>query len=1028
MRVYSLPVQVQELIQQSLHRQGMDIHTINERLSNVVVNTRNLGRGHGEHCNQWGDAHGIQSLILDVINAQLLVNSALELDSEEGNVPRYWDLIVEDGLVTTLASDDSRFQYGTKSLKFVIGGNSSSEEKKAYIKQIIPNNKINTSLPYSFSYFYLDEENDDSNFVHYACVVFYGSNGAELDRVIFEPSKLDGDAHLFFSRWREALEELHEDTHSVEFRIGVSVKPNCNATSAWIDYPMVNAGNFALNPGEVVEGIITTEHITTDGLDARVITTGELNAGLVTIVSDDGTIKIVDNLILISSGDEEDPEYKEYVKIGRYDDNKYGILIKEGKIELGDDNGTPNFSVDEEGDLYARKGFIANFIIDENTLKSTNERLILDSENAKIEANNSSGETEVTFGRMYGGHYGIKAGGTTLNKDGIKIEQGDINLGDGNFTVDNDGKLVAQEGKIANFDIKQDELSTTNNALKLKSAEAKVEVRDPSTGETEVILGQYENDKYGLKADGVTIDKTGIEISAGEIKLGEDPLIQDKYNFKVNNQGEITSTKGKIANFIIEQNIIKTLGGELELNADSSAITLSKDVPNYATIIQPEGIFGKVPLARLQEFDPIDGGFTYYIEIVRVYDDQNADYEELVDYVYNKKTGEVIKRKGSTMPDTIHIDYFVYDSRVLEDHMVQTVLFGLPGGSQEIVVTLEGYLEDFDIQEVTETVTFEPTIRASAIITDDSLLDASFIKNLLVGSAEIGLASINTAHIRELHGRKIIAHSIDANHLTIGKGGNLIPNSTFQSSEFYKDWVDLMLGSPEVSYNLVEQNYSHTRSVSLYDGACIELSGDNEGSYFGLDIQIGTILKPNTWYVFSAFHELKVPDEESTDGFFLHAEGDVTEVGNTDTGLSDNDIDTESHDWKRKAIRFKTGSSGKATLLSKLDSSSSGIVKGWIDGFMLEEGYNESDFYKSGTTRITGSGIETNTITLSQLNFTPVQDGSVVASINAEDGGLKISANKLELNVLRAKPRSGHLFRFEGNLRSTTGELIEVID
>ena len=118
---------------------------------------------------------------------------------------------------------------------------------------------------------------------------------------------------------------------------------------------------------------------------------------------------------------------------------------------------------------------------------------------------------------------------------------------------------------------------------------------------------------------------------------------------------------------------------------------------------------------------------------------------------------------------------------------------------------------------------------------------------------------------------------------------------------------------------------------------------------------------------------------------------------------------------------------------------------------MLEEGPVESDFYKTGITRIRGGNIETNSITLSQLNFTPVESKNVIASINAsEEEGLVIGSDKLAITSevyglateLRFesgriasrvgkktsfKPRKTTLFRFDEKLTSTDGVVAEII-
>ena len=108
-------------------------------------------------------------------------------------------------------------------------------------------------------------------------------------------------------------------------------------------------------------------------------------------------------------------------------------------------------------------------------------------------------------------------------------------------------------------------------------------------------------------------------------------------------------------------------------------------------------------------------------------------------------------------------------------------------------------------------------------------------------------------------------------------------------------------------------------------------------------------------------------------------------------------------------------------------------------------------FYKSGITWIKGGNIETGSITLNQLAFTPLHSKNVIASINAsEEEGLVINSNKLAITAelyglateLRFengriasrvekktafKPRKATLFRFNGRLNSTDGTVAEII-
>ena len=133
-----------------------------------------------------------------------------------------------------------------------------------------------------------------------------------------------------------------------------------------------------------------------------------------------------------------------------------------------------------------------------------------------------------------------------------------------------------------------------------------------------------------------------------------------------------------------------------------------------------------------------------------------------------------------------------------------------------------------------------------------------------------------------------------------------------------------MLGSPNAPYNLLGDNFLWQEEEYLYDGASISQSSSDQGIvYMGLDIQIGVILKPNTSYTFSAYQKLVVPQGESLTGYNLQVLGDAIDIEETSNPISDNFLDTETHDWKIKAVKFRTGSSGYVRLLSNLREPSS---------------------------------------------------------------------------------------------------------
>ena len=474
-----------------------------------------------------------------------------------------------------------------------------------------------------------------------------------------------------FARWYETL-QLPEGVGYVVVRIGVTIPANTTTPiEAWIDYPCFNPGLVVHRPGELVEGILKTSHISTEGLDAKVIKTGDITiTKQLKLVTEAGDVRLYLN-------EDTEGNVLEFLRPTGVDD-EFESVISLGKYGIN-----PN-------------------------------------------------------------DYGLKAGGTTLSDSGIRIRQGDIALGPEDnplFSVSEEGYLTSVAGKIANFTIGRNRLSS--GSIFLDSAFELIGVQNGVT--PDVVIGKYEEGKYGLKAGGTTLNKDGIDITSGRIRLGIGP--DDIPLFSVNNDGYMVAKIGTIADFTIHSHLLQSNNANLILNSANSTITLANvvDHPDYATIIQPGGIFGKAPIATLPHFDPTEASPQYYIDINKLYFGEII-CKNNVDYSYNRLTGEVVKLKTAqpSMPNTVTVEYIVVDYRENPDGEYSTF---------------------------TEEITFEVKQRAAAIITDDSLIDATFVKNLIIGTAEIGYASINTAHIQEIHGSKIIAGTIDATHLEIGRAG-----------------------------------------------------------------------------------------------------------------------------------------------------------------------------------------------------------------------------------------------------------------
>ena len=1012
----------------SVERYSKDIGSLSRR-SSLMDN--NLGRAFSKiddhEYARMEDVHQIKEYILDVVNANLLRNSALLLNNSNVCIPDEWEAYNNSEGLIHACLDDTRHKYGDKSFK-IAGNGDHTGTKRVTLSQFVDKRLIEPEGFYTLSFFYIGNKNPIVQYI--AEIDFYDENDVFLDKHVFDnvgglSQGLTGTPANMFDRWYEFF-RLPEGAESLKVTVGVQVQAG-SPFEVWIDYPLLNPGTNLASPDSLVDGILKTHHISTEGLNAKVIKTGDIViTNQLSLTTDSGDIRLyrdsVNNGNVLGFFNESD---KRILSIG-----KYGAGTNEFGFQIGHENGIPTFEADSTGRIQLRSHLGA---------------INLDTLSEKISISDAENNIQVVMGKTSQGTYGIQAGQTFLSSEGINIGEGEINLGqNGEFSVDRNGNLTSRSGRIANFKIEPNKLYSLNEALEMDSYNERFLVKSPL--DVHVIMGQYEPNKYGIQAGDTVLNKDGIDIRSGTIELGQD--INGNPLFRVNRDGIVQAVSGRIGGFSLGENRLFSNDSRLELNASESQITLSDDPGQYATIFNPGGLFAKAPIARLSYGETkeeegvtlfgmagdIQGGvstvpedFDYVgVDVEKVYVGE-AVYKEMVDYFYSKRTGEIIKRKGSSMPDKVTVDY--------------TVSFYYGNEDDEVP-------EEPKVVSYTREVEFRVIVRNAAIITDDALLDASFVRNLIVGSAEIRMASIGTAHIDTIHGRKIIAHSIEANHLTIGRGGNLIPNSTFSSEEFYKDWLDLIpFSDVEYENNLIGKNiYAHQRNEqSKFDGASILLTESGE---FGLEVGIGYTLKPNTFYTFSAFHKLEVPEGESLDGFYLNVSGEVLDVEPTGSLVSDNDHDTESHEYKRKAIRFRTGGNGKVRLVSVLANISSDAVKAYIDGFMLEEGYSESDFYKPGITRIHGSGIETGSITLEQLNFRPIDETKIIATINAsEEEGLKIESNRLQLTaqvdintsniemnsnrisqtVSVAKPREGVLFRLNGSLRSTTGEELELV-
>lgn len=345
-----LSIQIQKMIEKAIEQHGRDIADINQRVAMVNATASNLAQGMAHH--QSGlNVHGIQEAILDIVNEQLLVNGGLELDNDNDGVPDNWNKHVDTNLAAVFSGDFTLKKYGDKSLRIDFA-NTSGETKEAYISQVIESPKIMPDMIYSFSYFRYNQA--VNKYQHLARIIIYDSLDNIINTYEHNPELHDTEsaATREFARWTTSV-GLPENASKVEFQIGVVVEDGGNG-SVWLDYPMVNKGNVSLRPPEVIEGIIKTDHISTTGLDAKVLKAGEINTGLVDITSDTGNLKLRGDLLEVLEPDEQSI----LLKLGRYTSDKYGIVIFHNNAIV--------FEVDNYGNAYyAGRAHIRGGVLDE---------------------------------------------------------------------------------------------------------------------------------------------------------------------------------------------------------------------------------------------------------------------------------------------------------------------------------------------------------------------------------------------------------------------------------------------------------------------------------------------------------------------------------------------------------------------------------------------------------------------------------------------------------------------------------------
>lgn len=292
------------------------------------------------------DAHNIQEIVLDIINDQLLFNGGLEStekDNSGNDVPTGWRLVLANNAESKIISDTSSKRYGTKSLKFILNNDMQIDNSLVAIAQDISSSKFLKGNRHTLSYYYRDDGSD--SYDHYVSVWYYNSMGTFLGRDEFMPEKhFDTEFTRFYSSFTPP-----PTTSKVSLLIGVRLKSDCLGKSIWIDYPMINTGDIALNPPELTAEIIDSDFIKANAIEAKHIKAdeaiidklfaGEIDTSKLRITSSDGTLVIEDNTLKIKSGKEEGAI--DLIVLGNLPDGVYGLRINDSlgnpKIEATGD-------------------------------------------------------------------------------------------------------------------------------------------------------------------------------------------------------------------------------------------------------------------------------------------------------------------------------------------------------------------------------------------------------------------------------------------------------------------------------------------------------------------------------------------------------------------------------------------------------------------------------------------------------------------------------------------------------------------
>jgi hypothetical protein len=690
-------VQINQIVKRIIGDMGREVYSIRDRVATIQASQQNFGVELGRHASSLADAHSIQEMVLDVVNSNVLSNSGLEVDSDGDGVPDGWSSHVDSGFLATIAKSRDAKHYGYSSLRFSFRNDFAATVKEAYISQAVPRDKLRPGKVHTFGFYYYDTF-DDFPFTYLARVIVRDSGGAIIQQEEFHPPGEMTDTPHDFTRWAQTV-FIHADAHTVEYQVGVRALGICPDAYVYIDYPTCNCGSVALQPAELVAGIITADHIqagtieskhiTTKGLVADVVRSGTLCTELVAIEGTDGTLRILDNLLSIRSGG------IPVISLGVRADGKVGLKIAE------------SFEADQygnltlKGEVYATGGGVTN-------TWAVGDAILFDGPKQLMTISNDDGG-KIYLG-VHGGGCGIFAGDSRIEAGGIYLLSGEIGLGsDGrggyNFRVTPDGRMYAAAGV---FD--------------------------------------------------------GTVTAAGGSKIG---------NFDIGTDGKL---KALVNNR--EAMVLDPSNGEMVLSPSDATEPIGV---YYQSFYGLEGLYAKLPLwvtsqgSHVHKYDPSQFGPDYYIGSMRV-KVGDTYYERGRDFEWSNR-GEVVRKKDSRIPvdASIVFEYTIVDKR-------------LSPTSDGVLVTEVGQK-------------WAITKRTVATFGVDATLDASYIQNLVLGSANIGFASIGSAHISDVSADQITTGTLSiSDRLSMCVDGN--------DYKLVVDGTSMRVTRPDGSGKTFELNWS----------------------------------------------------------------------------------------------------------------------------------------------------------------------------------------------------------------------------